>query len=211
MNNDKLDILMIEDNPGDARLIKEMLSDCRNMTVELKHVETIAEGLRCLESSPAAAVLLDLSLPDSQGLESLHCIITRNPSVPVIVFTGLDNDDVGLQAVQAGAQDYLVKGMVDPDKLARSIKYSINRNKILLEKQELVKKLQAAVDNIKQLRGLLPICSRCHKIRNDKGYWETLELYISEHSNAEFTHSLCNECAAILYPEYFKPKKPKGK
>jgi hypothetical protein len=74
------------------------------------------------------------------------------------------------------------------------------------ERERLIRELQDALENIKTLRGLLPICSSCKKIRDDHGYWNQLETYIGAHSGAEFTHGLCPECAQKLYPDYYGSK-----
>jgi hypothetical protein len=74
------------------------------------------------------------------------------------------------------------------------------------ERERLIRELQDALENIKTLRGLLPICSSCKKIRDDHGYWNQLETYIGAHSGAEFTHGLCPECAQKLYPDYYESK-----
>ena len=71
------------------------------------------------------------------------------------------------------------------------------------EREKLIDSLQAALDQVKTLSGLLPICSQCKKIRDDSGYWQQIEKYVQEHSRAEFSHSLCPQCAHKLYPEYF--------
>jgi len=72
---------------------------------------------------------------------------------------------------------------------------------LFLDKEQVIKKLESALKEIKTMKGLLPICSFCKKIRNDTGYWEQLEQYVSSHSEAEFTHSMCPECLERLYPE----------
>jgi hypothetical protein len=75
------------------------------------------------------------------------------------------------------------------------------------EREELVKELQDALAKVKTLSGFLPICSSCKKIRNDTGYWNQIEAYIGDHSETEFSHSICPECIKELYPEYHSPKK----
>jgi PAS domain S-box-containing protein len=77
------------------------------------------------------------------------------------------------------------------------------RKKIEADRDKLISKLQDALSRIKTLRGIIPICSRCKKIRDDKGYWNQIESYIRDHSDAEFSHSICPECARILYPDLF--------
>ncbi len=95
----------------------------------------------------------------------------------------------------------------DKGKLVQMIEYCVDiseRKKAGVERERLIHDLQGALQDVKTLSGLLPICSSCKKIRDDTGYWNTLEHYISEHSGAEFSHGLCPECAKSLYPDYFK-------
>ena len=108
-------------------------------------------------------------------------------------------EELGLDSVRKGAQDYLVKGKFDSLLLVRSIAYSIERQKLLLQ-------LETTLKELKVLRGMLPICSSCKRIRDDKGYWNQIETYISEHTGAEFTHGLCPECAEKYMEEFRKMK-----
>src|SRR3954447_14890748 len=105
-----LDVLLIEDNPGDARLVELMLREAGGATIQLARAERLAAGLAHLARSPADAILLDLSLPDSQGLATFARLHVAVPDVPVVVLSGLADETVAVQAVAAGAQDYLVKG-----------------------------------------------------------------------------------------------------
>jgi hypothetical protein len=77
------------------------------------------------------------------------------------------------------------------------------------ERERLIIELQESLDNVKTLKGLVPICSSCKKIRDDGGYWQQVEEYVAKHTEADFSHGLCDECAHTLYPEYFKDKKNK--
>ena len=85
--------------------------------------------------------------------------------------------------------------------------YVTNIKMLNAEKDEVIKKLNTALDEIKTLKGILPICASCKKIRDDKGYWNQIESYIKEHSEAEFSHGLCPECAGKLYPKYYPDRK----
>ena len=124
-----LRILAVEDNPADFRLLLEHLSEVPSAQVEVAHATTLQEALQRLAAEEFAAVLLDLNLPDSHGLEGLETIVGINPRPAVIVLTGADDADTGLRALAKNAQDYLVKGKIDGNALVRSIRYSIERNK----------------------------------------------------------------------------------
>jgi len=130
-------ILLIEDNPGDARLIQEMLSEIKDAKFNFSCVDRLSKGLEFLTKGDIDIVLLDLSLPDSQGLDTFLKLHQTVPDIAVIVFTGLDDSTIGVKAVQEGAQDYLVKGKVDSDLLFRSIRYAIERQRMLRELKDM--------------------------------------------------------------------------
>lgn len=122
--------LLIEDNPDDARLIGLMLRDVDGGSFELRHVERLEDGLRELASGGIDVVLSDLSVPDSQGLETFQRLHARAPQIPIIVLSGLNDTTLALSAVHQGAQDYLIKGEVDGQLLARSMRYAIERKRM---------------------------------------------------------------------------------
>jgi diguanylate cyclase (GGDEF)-like protein len=122
-------VLLIEDNPGDARLIREMLAEDPGAPFALLCAERLAAGLELLGKEAPALVLLDLSLPDSLGLETFARVYAHSPGVPIIVLTGNDDQTVALSAVKGGAQDYLVKSRLERELLLRSMQYSIERKR----------------------------------------------------------------------------------
>ena len=122
-------VLLIEDNPGDARLVWEMLREDGADRFELAHVEQLDEGLKCLYEETFDVLLLDLNLPDSQGLETLNRAYAQASGVPIVVLTVLADVALGIEAVKRGAQDYLVKEQVDGNLLMRSIYYAIERKR----------------------------------------------------------------------------------
>lgn len=126
-------ILLIEDNPDDAVLIQETLADTGNTSFEWVWVDRLSEGLDELASGRGDVVLLDLSLPDSHGLETFTKAQSQAPDVPIILLTGLDDEELAVQVVQKGAQDYLVKSHVEGQVLARSLRYAIERQNLLGE------------------------------------------------------------------------------
>src|SRR6266568_3601558 len=122
--------LLIEDNPGDARLIEVMLMEADGESFDVRHVERLEDGLRELGKGGIDVVLSDLSVPDSNGLDTFQRLHARAPHVPIIVLSGLNDATVALNAVHQGAQDYLIKGEVDGQLLARSMRYAIERKRM---------------------------------------------------------------------------------
>ena len=130
----------------------------------------------------------------------------------MILLTGQGDRDVDVEATRAGALDYLVKGRIDADVLECSIRYAIERNRVERRLENIVIELEEALTKVKTLSGLLPMCSSCKRIRDDGGYWNQLESYVSNHSEAELSHSICPECYRQLYPEqYLKSLKKDAK
>ena len=123
-------ILLIEDNPGDARLVEILLEDS-DLLCEITNKTTLAASLEALNQQDYSAVLLDLTLPDSKGFSTLERLLQEFPDVNVIVLTGLAAKELGLKAVKAGAQDFLVKGDFDSEELSKTLKYSIERKNVL--------------------------------------------------------------------------------
>jgi signal transduction histidine kinase len=139
-----LHVLLIEDNPGDARLVQVLLSEAPNAAIHLEHADRLAAGLDRLATISPDAVLLDLSLPDSQGLDTFARVQAAAPELPVIVLSGLADEQTAVRAVAAGAQDYLVKGQVDGATLVRALRYAIERRRITAERAALLAREQAA-------------------------------------------------------------------
>ena len=125
-------VLLVEDNPGDARLLREALPGEFRIT----HVERMEDAIGALASGETDVVLLDLSLPDSHGLETCRRIRVAAPDVPVLVLTGTNDADAAVQAVREGAQDWLLKG-VDAEVVVRSIRYAVERNRLMVRLREL--------------------------------------------------------------------------
>lgn len=130
MEMDPIRILLIEDNPLDARLMAEMLAEESASGYTLQAVDSISSALRCLNEQQFNLVLLDLSLPDGKGSDTVERICSACLQVPVIVLTGLEDDAMALAAVQAGAQDYLVKGQVEGHEIRHAIRYAIERKRL---------------------------------------------------------------------------------
>jgi two-component system cell cycle response regulator len=130
---DLIRVLLVEDNPADARWVREMLAEDVSGEFELEHAFTVRDGVEQLAAQDAAidAVLLDLSLPDATGLDTLQRVLEASHNAVVIVMTGHGDEQIGLAAMQAGAQDYLVKGQVDGRTLRRALRFALERQTVL--------------------------------------------------------------------------------
>ncbi len=138
MNLEDVRILLVEDNPIDARLLREMVREAGAGRLHLEHAGLLAEALDFLSQQQFDVVLLDLSLPDARGLETVTSVHAHSPKVPIVVLTSLDDEAIGVRAVRAGAQDYLIKGRVGGDLLVRSVRYACERARAVeaLERRE---------------------------------------------------------------------------
>ena len=130
MEDKTLKVLLVEDDPDDAFLLRDMLKDVGTAQFDLAHVSSLGEALATADRQSFDVALLDLSLPDSRGLETFTQLHERVPELPVVVLTGLDDETMAVNAVQSGAQDYLVKGQVGGTLLVRSIRYAIERQRV---------------------------------------------------------------------------------
>ena len=150
MSNSQISILLIEDNPGDARLVQEMLREGGDFH-RFRHALSLAEGLAEMEREEATLILLDLGLPDSEGLKGIEIVASRFPERPIVVLTGLNSSDTGFAAVRAGAQDYLAKEEVTGPGLLRTINYAIERQRLKSELHALTRDLRLSENRLRQL------------------------------------------------------------
>ena len=304
-----LRVLLIEDDSADAEYLKEILSDQRDQLIGLDWVTDFEEARNLAARKEYDIVILDLFLPGSTGFDTFHQAQAIVPDIPIVVLTGLDDQELALRMVKGGAQDYVVKTALDGLALAKTLRYAVERARLreqldssrmsflnllsdnsdgilvvdeeqrvvfanpaaeqlfdqpidgLLgtpfglpvsssgpievdlvredhestvvelrttrtdwlgeeaflvilhdvtrkkkaerEREELIAELREALAEVRKLSGLLPICSHCKKIRDDQGYWQAVDKYISSHSGAQVSHSICPECLKELYPDLY--------
>jgi two-component system, cell cycle sensor histidine kinase and response regulator CckA len=312
-----LKVLLVEDNADLAQLIAHMLRQGEAQIVDSICLARLDQSLERLQTRDIDAVILDLGLPDSAGLQSLRAMRLHSPELPIVVLTAMEDQNTALQALREGAQDYLLKSEISANMLVRTIRFAIERKRgeqahsrlaaivegsrdaiigmdldgsvvswnaaaeqmfgykledvagrslsmlvpadapdempvILqwlqrgdpikdfetvrrardgrlvhiavsispvksatgriigaamiardieerirgeLERDTLLRQLQASLAQVDLLSRLLPICASCKKVRDDKGYWTQVEVYLHERTQAEFTHGICPECA----------------
>jgi sigma-B regulation protein RsbU (phosphoserine phosphatase) len=148
MNDMPVNILLIEDLPEYANLIREMLRKAKGALFQVEWEETLGKGLARLARGPADLILLDLSLEDSEGLATFERVHAQAPDLPIIVFSSLDDENIAIQALHEGAQDYLVKGQVDRNLLVRSIRYAIERNRTEAALEQAERKYRGIFEHI---------------------------------------------------------------
>src|SRR6266436_665106 len=136
-------LLLVEDNLGDARLLREMFKEQGSHYTELTHVECMSDAEKHLAAREVDIILLDLGLPDAQGVGAVRRVRAAAPHVPVVVVMGLDDESLAAQALQEGAQDYLIKGQIDARGLMRALRYAIERK--VMEEALFVEKERAQV------------------------------------------------------------------
>ncbi|MFF7967749.1 PP2C family protein-serine/threonine phosphatase [Streptomyces sp. NPDC007903] len=148
-------VLLVEDDPGDALLVEELVADSA-LKMRLRWVRSMSEAAGVLATERPDCVLLDLHLPDASGLEAVSLVKAHADRVAIVVLTGLAEEQTGLAAVTAGAQDYLVKGRVEPELFGRAVRYAIQRKQAEQSAVALQASLMQAQENARLERGLLP-------------------------------------------------------
>jgi len=171
MVDKRIKVLLIEDNPGDVRLIQEMLSEASDATFDLECIDRLSAGLERLSEGGFDTVLLDLGLPDSEGLDTFERVHDQAPEVPIVMLTGLDDATLAIEALNDGAQDYLVKSHVDSNSLVRSICYAIERRK--------------AEKHIRHLNSVL------------KAIWNVDKLIATEKERDSLIQNVCDALAEV--------------
>ena len=206
--NKAIRILYMEDDAGLARLFQKRLGRL-GYKVDIAHDGN--EGLEMYRRGNYDVVIVDHNMPGRDGLQVIQVLKEEDELLPVVMITGSGSEQIAVKAMKLGASDYLVK---DTDggylqllptvieKVLQQRRLAEEKRRAEEEKERLIKELQEALAEVKKLSGLLPICSVCKRIRTDDGYWQQVEQYISEHSEAGFTHSICPDCMRKLYPEF---------
>lgn len=184
-------------------------------------VSYATDGAKALEMTMIEAfdlILLDVMMPGMDGFEVCQKLKKepKTQEIPILFLTAKSEQDDIIRGLQHGAVDYLTKPFNTAELIARvKTQMSLRKaHRIILERntelekknkelERLLNENQQAKSEIKTLRGILPICAQCKKIRNDEGYWTAIESYISKHSDAEFTHGMCQDCAEELYPDLY--------
>ncbi len=157
MSEQTIRVLLVEDDPDDAFLINEMLGEAERVEFDLDHVQRLDSAIESLSDNEYDVGLLDLTLPDSVGIDTFYELNKNAPHVPIVVLTGLNDEKVGMEAMRAGAQDYLIKGEVNSDLLIRASRYAIERHRLEYKLSDALERLDREFEIIANVQNnLLP-------------------------------------------------------
>jgi len=198
-DNDKPLVLIVDDVPKNLQVLGNIL---RKKDYNIAAATSGKQALDMVEKILPDLILLDIMMPDIDGFQVCEKLNAskRSKDIPVIFLTAKTSTEDIVKGFEVGAVDYLTKPFNSSELLARAHTH-IELKKARDKERDLILKLKDALIKVKQLSGLIPICSRCKKIRDDEGYWQRVEEYLESHSEAQLTHSLCPECVIKLFPE----------
>jgi YesN/AraC family two-component response regulator len=202
-----ISVLYVEDEPITRSAVVRML---KRRVETLYEAENGKEGLELFKQNRPNIVISDIRMPVLDGIGMSKEIKLLDKNSKIILTTAHSDASILLDSIEVGVDKYILKPLdMDAlysamDQCAETVMLERKIQQQNREKDELIAKLQEALDNVKKLSGLIPICSNCKKIRNDEGYWKQIEGYISEHSEARFSHGICPDCAKKIYSEFLK-------
>ena len=200
--------MIVEDSKIVSGKIRKSLENMGYLVTAI--VSSGEEAIKKAEEGKPSLALMDILLEGKMdGIEAAEILRSRF-DIPIIYLTALADEKTLKRAKTTDPFGYLIKPFQDRE-LYSTIEIALYKHNAEREREKLVSELKYALAKIKTLSGLLPICASCKKIRDDKGYWNQIEGYISEHSKAEFSHSICPDCAKTLYPEFYDKNEDPGK
>jgi len=197
-------ILIADDDPTSLKLLNSMLSKMDHEIIAVQNGRDAFDELS-KNGSPKIAIL-DWIMPEMDGVEVCKKIKSNNNKLPayIILLTVKDSKRDIINGLDAGADDYIIKPY-DQDELRARVDVGNRVIQLQMKLEKRVNELEEALEHIKSLQSVLPICSYCKKIRDDKDYWEQLEAYFEKHSKMKFSHSICPECFEnVVKPELDK-------
>jgi len=193
MNDAPIRILIVEDM-GSVAIVLTSALEALGYEVVGSAVDG-AEAVRLTEELNPDLVFMDITLEgEVDGVEAAHTIRSV-VGTPVVFLTSHTDLETLERARTVEPHGYLVKPL-EPRMLRPTIEMALHKHRMEIERQELTQRLQAALEEVEQLRGLLPVCAWCRRVRDDDGYWDTIEGYLSKHLSTQYTHGMCQECAA---------------
>lgn len=205
-----MEILIAEDDITSRLILESIIEKWSFDVISVDNGVAAWEILQRKNFPPIA--LLDWEMPGIDGPElcrRIKLLDRENPLYTILLTGRVSKEDI-VTGLQAGADDYITKPFDNNELLARiNVAKRLVKTQILLNKK--VRELESALEHVKTLQGIIPICMHCHSIRNDNAAWNKLEIYIEQHSDAQFSHSICPACIVKYYPEYVEKIAQKDK
>jgi DNA-binding response OmpR family regulator len=206
----RMEILIAEDDITSRLILESIIEKWSFDVISVDNGVAAWEILQRKNFPPIA--LLDWEMPGIDGPElcrRIKLLDRENPLYTILLTGRVSKEDI-VTGLQAGADDYITKPFDNNELLARiNVAKRLVKTQILLNKK--VRELESALEHVKTLQGIIPICMHCHSIRNDNAAWNKLEIYIEQHSDAQFSHSICPACIVKYYPEYVEKIAQKDK
>lgn len=203
--NHPLRALIVEDCEADAQLLVRELEQ-GGYAVKPERVDTPEALTDALQRAEWDLVFCDHTMPHFSGQQALAMIQQTRPDLPFIYVSGTIGEETAVAAMKAGALDYVMKDKLGG--LAKAVERALHEAQVRREqkrlerdRQLLIEELRTALAEVKRLEGLLAICAQCRRVRNERGEWEPMEVYLADHAAVQFSHGLCDECADQLFPE----------
>lgn len=205
---DKPKLLLVDDVPDNLKMLYHVLKDDYDVRCATSGIET----LKAAEAIQPDLILLDVMMPEMDGFETCRRLkeIKSLKDVPVIFLTALSDDIDEVRGFDAGAVDYITKP-INPLVVRKRVATHIALKQRTDQLEKSNRELEEALARIKVLSGIVPICAYCKKIRDDEGFWSQLESYITQHSDALFSHGICPDCAEQVMKDFRRIPEPSGK
>lgn len=199
LKSDNATVLLVDDAPDYLMLLKQCLAEDG---YEIRMASSGSQALSGIGDHPPDIVLLDINMPEMDGYEVCKALKAddQHKDIPVIFISTLESPEDKVKAFEAGGIDYVCKPVFSEEVRAR-VATHLKIAQLQQDNEDTIERLEATIDELKQIKGLLPICSNCKSIRDDEGYWNSVEKYFEERIDAEFSHSFCPECAIKLYAQ----------
>ena len=202
--NQKINILVVEDDTNVSIVLTARLESLGYVVCAT--AETGPDAVRAVKKHHPDLVTMDILLKGNMNGIEAATEIAGYSDIPVIFMTCLSDQAIFEQAIKTNPYGYIIKPY-DINELRSAIEIAVVKHRAAQSQEMLITRLQKALEEVKTLSGLLPICASCKRIRDEKdGSWQPIEDYIANHSEADFTHGICPECANRLYPELYKKK-----
>jgi len=199
LSKNKPTILVVDDEATNRHLLDYILTDNNYTVITAEDGEM---GLKLAHDSHPNLILLDIRMPKMDGLEVCRKLQKdeKTSDIPIIFITSVAENDIIVEGLNSGAVDYIRKPFKPKELLAR-MEIHLELQQALYNQRKLIENLKAQIEENKRLRRLIPICFHCKKVRDDKGFWDNVDSYISIHSNIDFSHGVCPDCMTKYYSD----------